>query len=247
MSDTKMKNVGQTQPAKKPAKDQISSADQRSSPRSPISWREIRTTQQVENNDRIACQTVNFHDSSGPRIQPEIGVSFNKKLFSHSCPEFKPRAVRAQALASVACGGACASVLTFRNPGLIPHVCQRQGGSRERNRQHAQHAVPHRFDEQKCSRRPRRFNERDSSRVSGVGPVGDRVVQPGQSFGFADGRLAPRFHATQVVPTTGKFEHEQTGNREETEILCYLCFLTNSEPVTPPHIDIYVKSDNLIL
>src|SRR5436190_11069547 len=55
MSDTQMKNVGQTQPAKKPAKDQISSADQRSSPRSPISWREIRTTQQVENNNRIAC------------------------------------------------------------------------------------------------------------------------------------------------------------------------------------------------
>src|ERR1051326_2653627 len=64
MSDTQMKNVGQTQPAKKPAKDQISSADQRSSPGSPVSWREIRTTQQVENNNRIACQTVNFHDGS---------------------------------------------------------------------------------------------------------------------------------------------------------------------------------------
>src|SRR6266480_1794476 len=113
MSDTQMKNVGQTQPAKKPAKDQISSADQRSSPRSPISWREIRTTQQVENNNRIPCYTVNFHDGSGRAIQAEIGVRFNKKLFSHSCHEFKPRAVRAQALAAVACGGACASVFWF--------------------------------------------------------------------------------------------------------------------------------------
>jgi len=40
-------------------------------------------------------------------------VRFNKKLFSHSCHEFKPRAVRAQALAAVACGGACASVFWF--------------------------------------------------------------------------------------------------------------------------------------
>jgi len=85
MSDTQMKNVGQTQPAKKPAKDQISSADQRSSPRSPISWREIRTTQQVGKNNRIACQTINFHDGSGRAIQAEIGVRFNKKLFPHSC------------------------------------------------------------------------------------------------------------------------------------------------------------------
>ena len=38
-------------------------------------------------------------------IQAEIGVRFNKKLFSHSCHEFKPRAVRAQALAAVACEG----------------------------------------------------------------------------------------------------------------------------------------------
>jgi hypothetical protein len=51
-------------------------------------------------------------------------------------------------------------------------------------------------------RRRRSGNERDSSRVSGVGPVGDRVVQPGQSFGFAHGRLAPRPHATQVVHTS---------------------------------------------
>ena len=40
-------------------------------------------------------------------------MRFNKKLFSHSCHEFKPRAVRAQALAAEACGGACASVLRF--------------------------------------------------------------------------------------------------------------------------------------
>src|SRR6266704_2545212 len=53
-------------------------------------------------------------------------------------------------------------------------------------------------------------NERDSSRVSGVGPVGDRIVQPGQSFGFAHGRLAPRPHATEVVSTTGDAAVEQT-------------------------------------
>jgi hypothetical protein len=40
------------------------------------------------------------------------------------------------------------------------------------------------------------------SRLSGVGPIGDRAVQPGPSFGFAPPRLAPRPHATQVVPTT---------------------------------------------
>ena len=51
--------------------------------------------------------------------------------------------------------------------------------------------------------RPRRRcfgNERDSARVSGVGPVGDRVVQPRPSFGFAHGSLARRAHAAQVVP-----------------------------------------------
>src|SRR5713226_3361369 len=58
--------------------------------------------------------------------------------------------------------------------------------------------------------RRRSGNERDSSRVSGVGPVGDRVVQLGQSFGFAHGRLAPRPHATQVVPTTGDAAVEKT-------------------------------------
>src|SRR5258706_6418460 len=91
MSDTQMKNVGQTQPAKKPAKDQISSADQRSSPRAPISLREIRKTEQVETNNRITCYIVNFHDGSGWAIQPEIGVRFNKKLFSQFCNEPKPR------------------------------------------------------------------------------------------------------------------------------------------------------------
>src|ERR1043166_9468021 len=76
MSDTQMKNVGQIQPAKKPAKDQISSADQRSSPGSPVSWREIRTTLQVRNNNRIACQTVNFHDAPvGPLKQKSERVS----------------------------------------------------------------------------------------------------------------------------------------------------------------------------
>src|SRR5206468_1115861 len=66
--------------------------------------------------------------------------------------------------------------------------------------------------------RPRRWrfgNERDSSRVSGVGPVGDRVVQPGQSFGFAHGRLAPRPYAAQVVPTTGEAERSSRKNQKK--------------------------------
>src|SRR5215831_18596572 len=73
--------------------------------------------------------------------------------------------------------------------------------------------VPDRTAERGADLRPRRRrsgNERDSSRVSGVGPVGDRVVQPGQFFGFAHGRLAPRPHATQVVPTTGDAVVEKT-------------------------------------
>src|SRR5437016_31019 len=52
-------------------------------------------------------------------------------------------------------------------------------------------------------RRQRFGNERDSSRVCGVRPVGDRVVQPGQSLGFAPGRLAPRPHAAQVEDRSG--------------------------------------------
>ena len=53
-------------------------------------------------------------------------------------------------------------------------------------------------------------NERDSARVSGVGRVGDRVVQSGHSFGFADGGLDPRADATQIVPTTGGAAVEKT-------------------------------------
>ena len=34
-------------------------------------------------------------------------MPFNKKMFSHSSHEFKLRAVRARALAALACGGAC--------------------------------------------------------------------------------------------------------------------------------------------
>ena len=34
--------------------------------------------------------------------------------------------------------------------------------------------------------------------------VGNRVVQPGQSFGFAPGRLAPRPNATQVAQLEGR-------------------------------------------
>jgi hypothetical protein len=61
--------------------------------------------------------------------------------------------------------------------------------------------------------RPRRRgsgNERDSAGVPGIGPVGDRVVQPGSSFGFAHGRLAPRPHAARVVPIEGLAAVEKT-------------------------------------
>ena len=51
VSDSQMKNIGQIQPAKKPAKDKISSADQHSHPRSQMGWGEIRASQHVGENN----------------------------------------------------------------------------------------------------------------------------------------------------------------------------------------------------
>src|SRR5713101_917954 len=64
MSDSQMKNIGQIQPAKKPAKDKINSAYQHSHPRSQMSWGEIQTSQHVGQNNQIACDVVYFHDGS---------------------------------------------------------------------------------------------------------------------------------------------------------------------------------------
>src|SRR5277367_6622158 len=60
MSDSQMKNIGQIQPAKKPTKDRINSADQHSSPRSQMSWDEIDTSQQVGKNNQTAGEIVYF-------------------------------------------------------------------------------------------------------------------------------------------------------------------------------------------
>jgi hypothetical protein len=78
MSDSHVKNIGQIQPAKKPAKDKISAADQHSSPKSQMSWGEIHTSQQIQHNDRIAREIVDFQGESSSRIQAEIGPAFNK-------------------------------------------------------------------------------------------------------------------------------------------------------------------------
>src|SRR5258708_36866367 len=64
MRETKKKNIGQTQPAKKPTKDKINTANQHSSPRSQMSWREIHTSQHVAKNNQITCDVVYFHDGS---------------------------------------------------------------------------------------------------------------------------------------------------------------------------------------
>jgi hypothetical protein len=76
MSDTQMKNIGQIQPAKKPAKDEISSGDQHSNPWPQMSWGEINTSQHVQNNNQIAREIVNFHDAPRRGIQSEIGAPF---------------------------------------------------------------------------------------------------------------------------------------------------------------------------
>ena len=62
MCDSQMKNIGQVQPAKKPAKDEINSAHQHSCPRSQMSRGGIHTSQRVGKNNKIACDVVYFHD-----------------------------------------------------------------------------------------------------------------------------------------------------------------------------------------
>jgi hypothetical protein len=61
MRDSQMKNIGQIQPAKKPAKDKIRLGDQHSSPSSQMSWGEIQAGQHVRKNNQITDEIVNFH------------------------------------------------------------------------------------------------------------------------------------------------------------------------------------------
>src|SRR5882672_9443248 len=64
VSDSQMKNVGQIQAAKKPAKDKINSAYQHSNPRSQMSWGGVHASQHVSKNNQIAYDVVNFHVGS---------------------------------------------------------------------------------------------------------------------------------------------------------------------------------------
>src|ERR1700739_1857427 len=59
-----MKNIGQIQSAKKPAKDKICPADQHSYPGSQMSWGEIHASQHIQQNNRIADEIVYFHGDS---------------------------------------------------------------------------------------------------------------------------------------------------------------------------------------
>src|SRR5262249_7198711 len=67
MSDSQMKNIRQIQPAQKPTKDKINSADEQSHPGAQLSWRRIHTSQRVSENDQIALQIVDFHGDSPRR------------------------------------------------------------------------------------------------------------------------------------------------------------------------------------
>src|SRR5579862_8461593 len=64
VSDSQMKNVGQIQAAKKPASDEINAPDQQAHPRAQMSWREIHTSQRVEQNNQTANDVVDFHRCS---------------------------------------------------------------------------------------------------------------------------------------------------------------------------------------
>src|ERR1051325_4346083 len=55
---------------------------------------------------------------------------------------------------------------------------------------------------------------------SGPARRDDRAGQPGRYFGFAHGRLPPRPHATQVVPTTGDAAVEKTRRNQAAKLLC---------------------------
>src|SRR5437879_9583680 len=66
MSNAQMKNIGQVQAARKPAKDKIDSADHQSGPRSQMRWGEIHTSQHVQNDNQIAREIVYFHKNRPP-------------------------------------------------------------------------------------------------------------------------------------------------------------------------------------
>ncbi len=79
MCDSQMKNIGQIQPAKKPAKDKINSTYQHSNPRSQMSRGEIRTSQHVGKNNRISNDVVYFHGDSLSGYSKRVQL-FNQKF-----------------------------------------------------------------------------------------------------------------------------------------------------------------------
>ena len=64
MRDSHMKDIRQIHPAEKPKRDEIDSADEKSSPRSQMRRSEEHASQNVENNNQIADEIVCFHDGS---------------------------------------------------------------------------------------------------------------------------------------------------------------------------------------
>jgi hypothetical protein len=78
-----MENIGQIQPAKKPAKDKINSAYQHSNPRSQMSWGGVHTSQHVGKNNQIACEIVYFHyDSPWDYSNIKRSLLSNNKLMN---------------------------------------------------------------------------------------------------------------------------------------------------------------------
>jgi hypothetical protein len=80
MSDSQMKDIGQIQSTKKPAKDEIHSADQQSIPGSPTSRGGYHTSQDVEQNNQVAREIVGFQDSPRDVIQAEYDASFKQQV-----------------------------------------------------------------------------------------------------------------------------------------------------------------------
>ena len=80
MNDSQMKNVGQVQPAHKPTKDKIGSGDQQSNPRAQMSWGGVHTSENVEQNDRIADEIVGFHDVPRALFKQKSELVSNNKL-----------------------------------------------------------------------------------------------------------------------------------------------------------------------
>src|ERR1700730_2481445 len=82
MCDSQMKNIGQIQPARKPAKDKINSAYQHSSPRSQMSWGGKHASEHVEENNQIASDIVNFHEDSVGLFKQKLELLSNYMLNS---------------------------------------------------------------------------------------------------------------------------------------------------------------------